>query len=361
MRVSIRTAALSIMLGIYLIQVPALLGAAETDAGDARGADTGTRVSIIELLEETGAVLEWDEFTRTGMLWKELESVAFAPGDELAVADFSELLRIEPIIYDQGRLLVPEPTYELLADRLGTVEERAPLRPVRAIVVDAGHGGRDPGTLRTVTVDGERVTYYEKDLVLDMARRVKRELEARLDGPEIHLSRDEDVYLALGERTEFAHALREDPMDNVLFVSLHVNASAAPWTDTRGVEIFYLPATQRRQVLEEEVAASLEPEVSAILDDLKEEEYTVESVLMGKAVLSAISDLVPETPIERGVRVANFFVVREARMPSILIETGFINNREDLRLLTTAAYRQRLSEAIAAGIAEYVRDFEQVR
>jgi N-acetylmuramoyl-L-alanine amidase len=114
-------------------------------------------------------------------------------------------------------------------------------------------------------------------------------------------------------------------------------------------------------VLDAEIAASLEPEVSAILNDLKEEEYTVESVLMGKSVLQAIAEEVPETPIERGVRVANFFVVREARMPSILIETGFINNRTDLSLLTTPEYRQRLAGAIAKGIARYVRDFERLQ
>lgn len=333
--------------------------------GAAAAADVGASGSpttdISELLEQTGATLEWDEFTRTGTLWNGLDSIAFAPGEDLAVADFTELLRIEPIVYDRGRLLIPEPTLRAFADRLGRTGEAARVRPVKAIVIDAGHGGRDPGANRTVTVNGETVTHTEKDIVLDMARRVKRELEIRLTGPTVYLSRDDDTYLTLGERTEFAHSLREDPLDNILFVSLHVNASAAPWTESRGVEIYYLPATQRRQVLEEEVAAQLEPEVSAILNDLKEEEYTVESVLMGKTVLNAIAEGVPETPIERGIRVANFFVVREARMPSILIETGFINNRSDLSLLTTTDYRQRLASAIASGIADYVHDFERVR
>ncbi|MFW6312970.1 MAG: N-acetylmuramoyl-L-alanine amidase family protein [Spirochaetota bacterium] len=318
-------------------------------------------VDMLDLLRATGSTLEWDEFTRTGIIWRGLDSIGFAPGESVAIADFSDLLRIEPIVYDRGKLIVPQQTFDALAARLGRVSDARRSRSVKAIVIDAGHGGRDPGTLRSVTVNGETVTYYEKDIVLDMARRVKSELERVVDGPEIHLSRDADVYLTLGERTEFAHSLRENPLDNVLFVSLHVNASATPWTETRGVEIYYLPATQRRQVLEQEVAASLEPEVSAILNDLKEEEYTVESVLMGKSVLSAIATAVPETPVERGVRVANFFVVREARMPSILIETGFINNRTDLDLLTTPDYRQRLAEAIADGVAAYVRDFEQLQ
>ena len=352
----VRQAAVAIIL-LLLLSGPV----AAAESGPPSSDSDPAAVDIVHLLEQTGATLEWDEFTRTGVIWSGLDSIGFAPGEDVAVVDFSELIRIDPIVYDRGRLSVPQPTYDLLYERLGANAEGARLRPVRAIVIDAGHGGRDPGTLRSVTSGGTSVTYYEKDLVLDMARRVKRELETLVDGPEIHLSRDADVYLTLGERTEFAHSLRRHPLDNVLFVSLHVNASAAPWTETRGVEIFYLPATQRRQVLEEEIVATLEPEISSILNDLKEEEYTVESVLMGKAVLGAISEMVPETPIERGVRVANFFVVREARMPSILVETGFINNREDLELLVTPDYRQRLSTAIASGIAAYVRGFERLR
>lgn len=318
-------------------------------------------VPILELLEETDSVLEWDDFTRSGMIWKGFASVAFVPGEEIAVADFDELLRIDPIVYDLGRLFVPQVTYDLLVQRLGRAGPAPRLRPVKAIVIDAGHGGHDPGANRTITVDGEPVMHMEKEIVLDIAQRLRDELAPLVDGPEIVLTRDTDVYLELKERTEIANGLRDDPLDNILFVSLHVNASVAPWTDTRGVEIFYLPSTQRRQVLEEEIAASLEPEVSAILNDLKEEEYTVESVLMGRAVLDAIAREVPETPVERGIRVANFHVVREARMPSILVETGFINNRTDLALLTTSAYRQRLAQAIASGIATYVEDFERLQ
>jgi N-acetylmuramoyl-L-alanine amidase len=270
-------------------------------------------------------------------------------------------MAIEPVSYELGMLYLPDSTFDLFLQHLGPEGPAPRLRPVKAIVIDAGHGGHDPGTNRTITVDGESVTYREKDIVLDMARRVRDALGPLVDGPDIVLTRDSDVFLELGERTEIANNLRTNPLDNILFVSLHVNASIAPWTESRGVEIYYLPATQRRQVLEEEVAASLEPEVSTILNSLKEEEYTVESVLMGRAVLTSIADAVPETPVERGIRVANFHVVREARMPSILVETGFINNREDLALLTTPDYRQRLAEAIAEGIAAYVEDFERLQ
>ena len=338
-----------------LLAATILLACVTSVAGAAEGRPIG------ELLDETGAVLEWDDFSRTGMIWKGLDSIGFMPGEGVAVADFDELMRIEPIVYELGRLYVPDQTFDMLVQRLGRAGPAPRLRPVKAIVIDAGHGGRDPGTNRTVTVDGESVMYMEKDIVLDMARRIRDELGPLVDGPEIVLTRDTDVFLELAERTEIANNQRTDPLENILFISLHVNASVAPWTQSRGVEIYYLPSTQRRQVLEASVTASLEPEVSAILNNLKEEEYTVESVLMGRAVLEAIASYVPDTPIERGIRVANFHVVREARMPSILIETGFINNREDLALLTTPEYRQRMAEGIARGIATYVEDFERLQ
>lgn len=320
-----------------------------------------TTVDIRELLDATGALLEWDEFTRTGLLWGADESIGFTPGEPIAVAGFEELLRIQPVVYDAGRLLVPQETYELFRERLGVQGNAARIRPIKAIVIDAGHGGVDPGANRPLVIDGETVVVKEKDIVLDMAIRVKAELERLIDGPEIHLSRESDVFLELGERTDFANSLREEQLDNILFISLHVNASRSRWTDARGVEIYYLPPDQRRQVLDEDVSGSFAPDLLPILNSVKEDEYTVESVVMGQTVLQAIADQLPETPISRGINVANFFVVREARMPSILIETGFINNRDEIVLLNTAQYRQRMSAAIASGIAAYVNDFESIR
>jgi len=318
-------------------------------------------IDIRELLSATGATLEWDEFSRTGVLWGEEGSIGFAPGEELAVADFDEIIQIEPVVYSRGNLFLPENTYEMLRERLGINPDQLRLRPIKAIVIDAGHGGKDPGANRTLPIGGVETTVREKDLVLDMALRVKAELEGFLNGPEVHLSRDTDVFLELGERTDFAHSLRDDPLDNILFVSLHVNASPTPWTDARGIEIYYLPPNQRRQVLEDRDEEYFDPAVLSILNDVKEEEYTLESKVMGESVLNAIAEHLPGTPIERGINVANFFVVREARMPSILIETGFVNNRDEVQQLVRPAYRQELSEAIAVGIARYVRDFETVQ
>jgi N-acetylmuramoyl-L-alanine amidase len=313
---------------------------------------------IRELLDETGAVLEWDEFGRTGVLWGSDESIGFTPGEEIAVVGFSDLLHVEPILYHQGRLLVPESTRAAFADLLGHAPAR--LRTVTAIVVDAGHGGHDPGTYQDTTVNGQPVRVMEKDLTLDLARRVQAALRPQVPESLVLLTRDSDVYLELGERTEYANSLREDETDNILFVSIHVNSSSLTWTEARGMEVYYLPPDHDRQVLDPTFAASLDPEVSTIVNDLREEEYTRESVMMGQSVLDAVSRQLPETPIERGINVANFFVVREARMPSILIEVGFLNNRQELVLLQQSGYRQRLADAIAAGIAAYVDDFETV-
>jgi N-acetylmuramoyl-L-alanine amidase len=315
-------------------------------------------VDMLALLDETGATLEWDEFTRTGVLWGE-ESVGFTPGDEIAVVGFSNLIRVEPIVYRRGQLLVPDTTYDTLAQILGRRPVR--IRPVTAIVIDAGHGGWDPGTNRWITVNGEPTLIMEKDLVLDIARRTQSAVQPLLPETRVVLSRQDDTFVELEDRTDFANSLREDAADNVLFVSIHANASRETWADARGVEIHYLISSHRRQVLDQEMTASLDRDISTILNDIKEQEYTVESVRMGRAILDSIAAELPGTPIDRGIRPADFFVVREARMPSILIEVGFISNRAELAQLRTASYRQQLAEAIARGLEAYVVDFETLR
>jgi N-acetylmuramoyl-L-alanine amidase len=143
---------------------------------------------ILDLLEETGAELEWDDFGRTGLLWSGLDSIGFMPGERNAVVDFDQVISIEPIVYDRGQLLLPPSTYDEFATRLRAGGAVRTLRDVHAIVIDAGHGDHDGGASRTFTEGGRTVTVREKDIVLDIAIRVAEDLERMLDGPQIVLT-----------------------------------------------------------------------------------------------------------------------------------------------------------------------------
>lgn len=315
----------------------------------------------MELLDDFGADLQWDPVSRTGTFWAGSHSLTVTAGEPLALADFSEVKVIDPPVYQQDMLYVTQETYAMIANFLEQHRPPRRSRIVDAIVIDPGHGGRDGGATRELEIDGELVVAREKDIVLDIGLRVAARLRRILTDARITMTRTDDSFPELGDRTDFAHAQREDPLDNVLFVSIHANASVATWTEARGVEIFYLQPEERRDVLEESVREDLDPQVAYILNDLKEDEYTWESKRMASFILDAVSAELPDTPIDRGIQEASYYVNRVARMPSILIETGFVNNRDEVRQLLDPDYRGRLANAIAAGIAAYVADFEQVR
>lgn len=343
---------------LFCLTAPLVL-AADPSSGD--GASGETNRSVIELLQQTGVQLQWDPMSRTGTFWMNGHAFAVTAGEPIAVIDFNHVVTIDPPEYRPDMLYLTDDAFATIAGFAEQHRRPEPLRVVDTIVIDPGHGGGDSGAVRELeTADGMLVV-REKEIVLDISLRVRDRLEQLLDGTVIAMTRETDTYPELGDRTDFAHDQREDPLDNVLFVSIHANTTVAPWSEARGVEIFYLQPEERRDVLEESVRQELDPEVAYILNDLKEDEYTWESKRMASFILDAIAEQLPQTPIDRGIREASYYVNRVARMPSILIETGFINNREEVRLLLSDDYRAQMAEAIAAGIAAYVADFQQVR
>lgn len=322
-------------------------------------ADGSAERSVVEALDGSTARFQWDPISRVGTFWIGGHSMTVTAGEPLALVDFAQVMLIDPPQYRQDMLYLSEKAF---ADVAGFLQQHEPprrTRTVSAIVIDPGHGGRDGGGYRDLP-DGEgTIAVREKDIVLDISLKVRDRLRQLLADTQLSLTREDDTYPELEDRVRFAHQQREEPLDNVLFVSIHANSSVAEWTDARGVEIYYLSPDEERDVLEARIREELDPEVAYILNDLKEDEYTLESKLMAQFILDAIAEQLPDTPIERGVRENRFYVNRVARMPSILIETGFVNNKQEARLLTTESYRRRMAIAIADGIAAYVRDFEQ--
>lgn len=180
------------------------------------------------------------------------------------------------------------------------------------IVLDAGHGGGDPGA-----VNG---SLYEKTIVLDVTKRVETYLRSKY-GYQVRLTRSTDVYLTLNQRVQTAKTLRGN-----LFVSLHTNAATTP--AAKGVETFYSSYS----------AHSAKSRVLAT---------NIQSNLMGK--MSGMTN--------RGVKTANYYVISYNTMPSALVELGFISSPQDVTHLRNDASRQRMAEGVAEGIAQYVRAY----
>ena len=251
-------------------------------------------------------------------------------------------------------LLFPE---EFLALTRRVFPPVVPTRRVRAIFIDPGHGGRDPGAIGRHTVGEEQLQLNEKDVVLEIGTRLAALLRRRYPDKEIIMSRAEDVYLTLEERTQRANALETGGNEAVVFVSIHANASLN--REASGFEVWYLPTEVRRDgLVSAERLGVDDPDLLSILNTLREEEITLESVLLARNVLAGLDARIGEVSPNRGLREESWYVVRNARMPSILVEVGFITNREEFLRLRDEAYLLRLTEGVYTGIENFVRSFE---
>jgi N-acetylmuramoyl-L-alanine amidase len=218
-------------------------------------------------------------------------------------------------------------------------------RPIHRIVVDAGHGGHDPGAIGPTRV-------REKDVTLAIARRLAQKL--REEGFEVVLTRHDDRFLALEERTALANAARGD-----LFVSVHANAH--PRRIRAGIETYFLNVTDDRYAArlaarENGVDLSVAGDLARILTDLDAKASAGESMRLARLVQHDVCRGV-RTRIgdvrDLGVKSALFYVLLGARMPAVLVETGFISNRAEEGRLASARYQ----EEVAVGIARAVRTF----
>jgi N-acetylmuramoyl-L-alanine amidase len=222
------------------------------------------------------------------------------------------------------------------------------------IVIDPGHGGHDTGTIGPNGLE-------EKDLVLDVGRRLGKLLEARL-GAEVVYTRKDDTFIPLETRTAIANQQRAD-----LFISIHANSSDDP--EARGVETYYLNFTSSPEALEVAARENAVSEKSIYeLQDLVKKIALKEKIeesreFAGDVQQSLHSGLAAKSPgiRNRGVKKAPFIVLIGANMPSILAEISFVSNPGDEHRLETGEYRQRIAESLYRGIAKYVSGLSGVK
>jgi N-acetylmuramoyl-L-alanine amidase len=223
---------------------------------------------------------------------------------------------------------------------------------IKRIVIDPGHGGQDPGAIGPAGVQ-------EKDIVLDVGRRLGRILkdEYHMD---VIFTREKDVFVPLNERTDTANQQKAD-----LFLSLHANAS--PRNAARGIETYVLNWTNdeeatkvaaRENRISYEKMKKVQDDLQMILIDMARTNKRDESMKLARDVQDSMVNTLKKNygRIENlDVKQAFFYVLIGAEMPSILVETSFISNREEEKRLANPEYREKLAESIAKGVSAYVR------
>jgi N-acetylmuramoyl-L-alanine amidase len=229
---------------------------------------------------------------------------------------------------------------------------------VAAIVLDPGHGGRDPGASHSHTIGDRHIDLIEKDIVLGVARDLYALLEARYPDREIVLTRKGDEYLKLEERVAIANEISINPVNEIMvFVSIHANASLNP--STYGYEVWYLPPEYGRTnlVSSDEVGEGASS-VLPILNLMRDEEYTTESITLAQSILDAFDESVGDESRDLGLKEESWFVVRNAKMPSILVELGYLTNSREAQNMSDEEYLRKLTVALYNGITRFVEDFE---
>jgi N-acetylmuramoyl-L-alanine amidase len=280
---------------------------------------------------------------------KAIRAAQFNEDTVRVVFDIEEITDYKSfIIEDPARLVI-----DLYGKGKGTDNPVLAVTKKR-IVIDAGHGGHDPGAVGPNKL-------CEKDVVLDIAVKLKKILSAE-PGNEVFLTREKDVFIPLEERTAFANRKNAD-----LFVSIHANAS--PRKQAKGVETYLLNWTddeEANRVAARENKISLKKmkemnsqmdTVGAILSGLMRENKRDESIKLAnyiqRSMIAGLDDNYGDVP-DLGVKQALFYVLFGAKMPSILVEVSFISNPEEEKLLSQDDYRLNIAKAIAEGLHTYL-------
>jgi N-acetylmuramoyl-L-alanine amidase len=250
----------------------------------------------------------------------------------------------EEIIRRDGSIAIPAPTAKKIEEFFTISSETVTAPRVAVVLIDPGHGGRDPGAIGRHRAKGKINLIREKDVVLDLSKRLHGLLASRYPSKTIRLSRDGDVFLELEERTEIANNISLEDNEAIIFISIHANAAFT--TKSKGFEVWYLPPETKRELIDETDVDEESKEILPILNTMLEVEYSTESIMLAREILRGMEKTVGSDSPNRGLKAENWFVVRKSKMPSVLIELGFVTNPR---------------EALLHGVQKFISSFENTK
>ncbi|MBF0531538.1 MAG: N-acetylmuramoyl-L-alanine amidase [Candidatus Omnitrophica bacterium] len=332
---------------------------------------TGAAVSggtnrLTEICSQYHWDCSWDPVTRVITMKSARTEIKALAGSPLVLWSQQSILLNQPIRLVQSEVIVPPDFQQKVLDRIfpapavsmaaRRVEPGEPkitataARQPLTVILDPGHGGKDPGAISPWGLK-------EKNIVLDISRRVKEELEN--EGFRVILLRSGDVFVSLERRTEIVSMSRAD-----LFVSIHANSH--PSRSINGIEVYALRELTPSEKREEQraqneqtffhrfkMARNLKTVAEIISDMLYAFKESASHRLandIGKQTGRAIHASF------RGVKTCRFFVLRNTLIPAALVEVGFLTNPREEKLLRQADYRQKIADGITQGIGKYVKE-----
>jgi N-acetylmuramoyl-L-alanine amidase len=317
-----------------------------------------TYYALIPLCEARGISWQYDTFTRSVTLRKNAHSVNLMAGQNLVLVDGSPQHLQHAVDIYQGTPVIPARFKEQVLDVLfrAPVQDRAKVsfEKIKKVVIDAGHGGTDPGAIG-------RSGLREKDVNLDIAKRLSALL--RSQGIDVVMTRSRDNFVALSQRVDIANDSGAE-----LFISIHSNANRVK--SLNGFEVYYVSpsvsdskraSTSAREEdldLDDATFAGRSADLKAIVWDMIYTNSRAESIEMARAVCRSMDDNLDAKFLR--IKAARFQVLGGVRMPAVLIEVGFLSNAQEERMLRNGYYRQKIAESIGQGLRDYSRNSQLV-
>ena len=326
---------------LFLIIMPSLIFA-QTDA--------------LKLAAEYGGSFFYEPASGTCIFSLGLNEVRMLIGGNFVLFNFSKLVSgYPPIEYKNGSFIAPAQTAQAILEFFEGFADESRLR-VGAVVIDPGHGGKDPGAYRK-TIDGVEINIYEKDINLKIGKNLYAKLIREYPDKKIIMTRDSDVYPELEERSRIANEIDLPENEAVIFISIHADGavSSIPY----GFSVHYFPAENDRDFLTSEHVDKNQHEILPLLNDMYDQEMHMESYQLAKRIIDELEKKVGDVSQTRGLKEDNFSVVRRSLMPAVLIETGFVSNLEEAKRLKNDNYLMKLADAIYNGIDLFIDDFEK--
>jgi N-acetylmuramoyl-L-alanine amidase len=297
---------------------------------------------------------EWDMIAQIAVLNADEHTARLRIDSDVVLFD-DHLVRLsDEVKMIDSEVIVPPDFYDKViqpltvpAKRFSITKKERMIR-VREIVIDAGHGGKDPGAISSSNLK-------EKDVVLDIAKKTAALL--RKDGIKVRMTRDRDEFITLERRTEIASKQQVD-----MFISIHANANKT--RSISGLEVYVLRPQGRdfkeKQIqknyhhLFSELKMESKGDVSQIIGDMLDQRKSAASERLADIIGKQIARSAKAQ--NRGVREAGFFVLRNTIIPAVLIEVGYLTNPREAALLEDSSYREKIAKGIAKGIISYLNE-----
>ena len=317
------------IVGVFLLAV-----VSQTVGADTIRSEGITYRSVSEIASKLGMSSRWDAKHENQTLKSQWTTITFHKQSRYFELNDVRVYLGYPAILKRNRLYVPELDWQFTLSPILLAEKSRP-GPIRTIVLDPGHGGKDPGARNSHN------SLEEKDLTLEIAKRLAKQLKRK--GYRVYLTRKDDRYIELEDRTRYAKKKGAD-----LFISIHFNASDNP--SASGIETFAYTLFSQPSTSRQSADASDRIFHRANRNDFR-------NVLLAYFIQKALIKETDEK--DRGVKRARFTVLEELHCPGILVELGFVSHSGTARNLRSDNYIDELVTSIYSGITRYNQRISQ--